>query len=98
MPKPQRQRIAPTEAWEQLDLLFTSPEQRTYELIRPVLLFGIPPKERAEQTGAATRTLYHHVQRFVEQGMASLFRTEPAPPTLRVPPAMREAIVNLKAE
>jgi hypothetical protein len=58
-------------------LLFTSPEQRTYELIRPVLLFGVPPEERAEQTGAAGRTVYRHVQRFVAQGMASLFRTEP---------------------
>ncbi len=98
MPKPKRQRIAPTERWEQLELLFTSPEQRTYELIRPVVLFGVPPQERAQETGAAERTLYRHVQRFAQQGMRSVFATEPAPPPLRVPDTMRAAIVALKAE
>ena len=50
-------------------MLFTSPEQRTYELIRPVVLFGVPPKERAQETGTAARTVYRNVQRFVEHGM-----------------------------
>ena len=41
MPRPsKRQRIEPTEEWEQLELLFTSPEQRVYEQIRPVVLLG----------------------------------------------------------
>ncbi len=98
MTKPKRNRIAATDDWEQLELLFTSAEQRTYELIRPVVLFGMPPKERAQETGAAERTLYRNVQRFVEHGMRSLFTTPPAPPTLRVPAYIRQAIVMLNAE
>src|SRR5438046_574435 len=43
----QRQRIEPTDDWQQLDLLVRFPEQRTYELIRPVVLFGYSPAERA---------------------------------------------------
>ena len=35
MPKPKRQRQA---QWERLELLFTSPEQHQYELIRPIVL------------------------------------------------------------
>jgi putative transposase len=98
MPKPKRQRIEPTEQWEQLELLFTSSEQRTYELIRPVVLFGMPPKERAKETGAAERTLYRAVQRFAQHGMRSFFATPPAPPTLRIPDKICEAIVALKTE
>jgi hypothetical protein len=39
----QRQRIESTDDWQQPDLLVRSPEQRTYELIRPVVLFGSSP-------------------------------------------------------
>jgi hypothetical protein len=53
-----RQRIAATDDWQQLDLLVHSPEQRTYEIIRPVVLFGHSPAERARMTGAPQRTLY----------------------------------------
>ncbi len=95
---PKRQRLEPAENWQQLELLFTSPEQRAYELIRPVVLFGVPPKERAQETGTAERTVYRNVQRFVEHGMRSLFTAPPAPPTLRVPDHIRQAIVALKAE
>lgn len=98
MPKPKRTRIEPTEEWHQLELLFTSPEQRAYELIRPVVLFGMPPNERAKQTSTGERTLYRSVQRFVEHGMASLFATPPAPPPRRLPDTLRAAVLELKAE
>jgi len=68
----------PTDNWQQLELRFTSPEQRTYELIRPVVLFGQAPAERAQETGAAQRTIYRRVQRFEAEGMASLF-VDPTP-------------------
>ncbi len=45
-----RQRILPTEQWEQLELLVTSPEQRAYELIRPVVLFGQSAAQRARES------------------------------------------------
>lgn len=98
MGKPKRQRIQPTEHWEQLELLLTSPEQRVYEQIRPVVLFGVPPPERAKEIGVAERTLYRQVQRFAANGMRSVFATEPAAPTLRVPEHIRTAIAALKAE
>ena len=69
----QRQRIEPTDDWQQLDLLVRFPEQHTYELIRPVVLFGHSPAERARLTGAPQRTLYRQAARFEREGMASLF-------------------------
>ena len=47
----QRQRIEPTDDWQQFDLLVRFPEQRTYQLIRPVVLFGYSPAEPARFTG-----------------------------------------------
>lgn len=53
-----RRRVEPTDDWEQLELLCGWPEQRGYELIRPIVLFGVPAAERARETGAASeRTL-----------------------------------------
>jgi hypothetical protein len=50
---PRRRRVEPTDEWEQIELLCAWPEQRDYELIRPLVLFGGPADGRAEQTGAA---------------------------------------------
>ncbi len=66
-----RERLEPTEDWQQLTLRVESAGQRTYELIRPVVLFGHSPAERAAETGAAERTLYRQVVRFAQLGMAS---------------------------
>ncbi len=54
--------VAPTDDWQQLQLLAKSPEQRTYEIIRSVVLFGQPTSVRARRApprGVAsfTRTL-----------------------------------------
>ena len=43
--------------------------QRTYELIRPIVLFGQPPGERAAETSTATRTIYRQVARFDTAGV-----------------------------
>ncbi len=89
---PKRQRVAPTDNWQQLELRFTSPEQRTYELIRPVVLFGQSPAARAQETEAAQRTIYRRVQRFEAEGMASLFG-EPSPtPAHTLPPHLRRLV------
>src|SRR5215210_3109648 len=53
MPYRKRPRIDPTEDWSQLRLRLAWPEQVGYELIRPVVLFGLSPGERAKQTGIA---------------------------------------------
>ncbi len=91
----------PTDDWEQLRLLVSSPEQATYEILRPIVLFGQPTAERAQETGTAERTLRRAVARFESAGMRSLFDPEPLPPSAdrrRLPAGIRAAIVGLKAE
>ncbi len=93
-----RERIEPTDDWQQLELRVGTVGQRTYELIRPVVLFGHSPAERAAATSTAERTLYRQVARFEQLGMASF-----VPPPKRekhhtLPPVIRQAIVDLKRE
>ena len=64
-----RRRVEPTDGWEQLELLCRWPEQLAYEEIRPLVLFGSPVAERAEETGSSGRTLYRRMNRFDEEGM-----------------------------
>jgi hypothetical protein len=93
-----RRRVEPTDEWEQIELLCGWPEQRDYELIRPLVLFGDAAAERASQTGAASeRTLQRRVARFDAEGMESLFGSEHAK-RAKLPPAIRRRIVDLKAE
>ena len=93
-----RRRVEPTDEWEQVELLCGWPEQRDYELIRPLVLFGGPAVERAQETGAASeRTLQRRVARFDAEGMESLFGSEAAG-CKRLPPAVRRLVVDLKAE
>lgn len=101
MPKIRRARLAHTEEWGIIQQRTLWPEQEQYELIRPIVLFGDTPAERAEQTGQAPRTLYRKADRFDGEGMMSVFETEqtPSPESARsVPAPMRQAIVDLKAE
>ena len=98
MPFRKRPRLEPTEDWSQLQLQLVWPEQVTYELIRPVVLFGLSPAERAKQTRVPERTIYRRADRFDTEGMDSLgpLRRPSAPHAL--PPVMRRALVELKAE
>jgi transposase len=93
-----RQRVEPTDDWRQLQLLAPSPEQRGYELLRPVVPFGQSPTARARQTGTAERTLYRQVARFEREGMASLFPPPKVEKHRTLPPRIRQAILDLKAE
>ena len=54
-----RQRIEPTEEREQIEFLCAWPEQRDYELIRPLALFGSSARDRARETGADVGTQHH---------------------------------------
>ncbi len=98
MIKKKRQRIEPTDDWQQLDLLIAFPEQRIYELCRPVVLFGRSVAERARQTATPQRTLYRQVDRFEREGMRSLFAPEKVEKHRRIPERIRRAILELKAE
>lgn len=100
-PKEKRSRIGRTDDWQTIKQRSLWPEQVTYEMIRPVVLFSETPSERAKETGEARRSLYRKVEQFEEQGMLSLFK-----PTQKqmedshrgLPAAMRQAIVDLKGE
>jgi hypothetical protein len=99
MPARKRERIDPTDDWPQLQLHLDWPEQAGYELIRPVVVFGHSPVDRAEQTGSSPRSLYRKVARFDQLGMASLFEVEERPESKRrLPPNIRRVIVQLSAE
>ena len=93
-----RRRVGPTDEWEQIELLCGWPEQRDYELIRPLVLFGASADGRSRDTGAASgRTLQRRAKRFEAEGMESLFGSGPAS-RKRLPPALRRLILDLKAE
>ncbi len=103
MPKLRYPRREPTQDWQQLRPLLKDPAQITYEIIRPVLLFGTNPKERASETGLSARTIYYRANLFDQAGMASLLPPALPPPVPKLdkrtlPPPMRQALVDLKAE
>ena len=92
-----RRRVDPTEDWEQLELLCAWEEQREYERIRPLVLFGEPVPRRAAQTGTSERTLYRRISGFEEYGMKSLFGSEPAKRRV-LPRSVRRLIVDLSRQ
>jgi len=72
-----------------------------YEGIRPITLFGIPSAERAQETGLAESSLRRASDAFDTHGMISLFRPTKAQREdhhRSLPVAMRQLIVDLKAE
>ena len=93
-----RQQVPPTDDWQQLQLLAKTPEQRTYELIRPVVLFGQPASARARETGVPQRTLYRQADGFDQQGMASLAPPPRVERHQQLPAPIRQAIIDLKRE
>src|SRR5437588_9822236 len=99
--KEKQPRIERTDDWQTIKQRTLWPEQVTYELIRPVVLFSETPSERAKETGEIKRTLYRQVERFEEAGLGRLFRPTPKQQerTHRsVPTAIRQAVVELKTE
>ena len=83
-----RERIEPTDEWDQLILLFEWPGQREYEELRPLVLFGSSVAKRSRETGTPERTLYRKVERFDDEGPRGLFSAEGAkrqvlPPSIR---------------
>jgi putative transposase len=100
MPVTPGPRHQPTDDWDQLRLLVSSPEQATYELLRPIVLFGESASVRAQETDVPARTLRRKVARFAATGMRSLFAPDepPVPDRRTLPLGIRKTIVELKAE
>lgn len=101
MPKAKRERRERTDHYHLIQQWCHTPEQRLYEGIRPLVLFGETAKARAEETGLAERTLRRVSDAFDRQGLLSLFRPtkeerESHPRSL--PVMMRQLIVDLKAD
>lgn len=93
-----RERIEPTDDWQQLELRVESAGQRSYELVRPVVLFGHSPAERAAATGTPERTVYRQVARFAQLGMASFVPPPKVEKHRTLPPVIRQAILDIKRE
>lgn len=98
MPLRKRERHAPTEHWQQLTLLLDTPGQRSYEAIRPVVVFGEPIPERASATQIPARTLFRYAARFEADGLRGLEPPAPRERHQRVPAELRQAVIDLKRE
>ena len=102
MPGPKRSRRERTDEWASIKQWTLWPEQTLYEEIRPIILFGQTPGERAKETGAAQRTLSRKADEFEQYGMQSLFDSqhprERTESTQSLPEEIRQAIVDLHRE
>jgi hypothetical protein len=103
MPRQRYERREPTHEWSDIRPLLKDPTQIEYEILRPIVLFGVSPKERATQTGVSKSTLYAKANLFDQAGMASLLPPIPPPAIPKqdkrtLPPPVRQAIVDAHAE
>jgi Integrase core domain/Homeodomain-like domain len=103
MPKQRYEHREPTHEWSQIRPLLKDPTQIQYEILRPIVLFGMSPKERSLKTGVSKTTLYAKANLFDQAGMASLLPPAPPPEIPKqdkrtLPPPMRQAIVDAHAE
>ena len=76
MPQAKRERRERIDNYHLLLEWCRTPEQRLYEGIRPITLFGIPSADRAEETGLVESSLRRAASAFDTHGMISLFRTD----------------------
>jgi putative transposase len=102
VPKRKRVQREHTEDWQTIQQYTFWPEQTAYELLRPVVLFGDPAIQRAQETGEPRTSLERKADTFDEQGMVSLFasrpRKQPQETARSLPPDMRQLIVDLRVE
>jgi putative transposase len=102
MPAKKRPRRERTDDWQKIQHYTLWPEQKVYELLRPVVLFNESATERARETGTAERSVRRNAAQFEKHGMASLFPQTPKEEghdkSRSLPPDMRQLIVDLKAE
>ncbi len=61
------------DAWKQVRLFVGCIEQKAYEMLRTLVLFGQTAKRSARVVGVSERTFDRKADRFDAEGMASLF-------------------------
>jgi hypothetical protein len=93
LPAAKRVRIPASAEWDTLPLHLLWPEQQAYERIRPVVVVGLPPAERALQTGAAAHPVARRSDLFEASGFAGLRCAEAT--SHRVPAGIRDALLLL---
>ena len=102
MPGPKRSRRERTDEWASIKQWTLWPEQTLYEEIRPIILFGQTPGERAKEIDAAQRTLSRKADEFEKYGMQSLFASEEhggaRESSKALSPEIRQLIIDLHAE
>ena len=99
---PYRSRRERTDEWTSIKQWTLWPEQELYEHIRPIILYGQTPGERAKEINAAQRTLSRKADEFERYGMQSLFDSkiprEQAETSRSLPEEIRRVIVDLHCE
>jgi putative transposase len=70
MPKAKRERRERTDNYHLLLQWCRTPEQRLYEGIRPITLFGTPPAERAQETLLSSTVRLYHSRRKRRKSLA----------------------------
>jgi len=103
MPKQRYERREPTHEWSQICPLLKDSAQILYEILRPIVLFGVSPKERVAETGVSKSSFYTKANMFDQAGMASLLPPVPPPVISKqdkqtLPPPICQAIVDANAE
>src|SRR5579859_276685 len=100
MPKQRYERRELTHDWSQIRPLLKDPTQIQYEILRPIVLFGVSPQERAVETRISKSSLYSKANLFDQIGMASLLPPVPPPEIPKQdkralpPPVMRLSITQ----
>jgi transposase InsO family protein len=103
VPRQRYVRREPTQEWSALRPLLKDTAQVSYEIVRPAVLFGVSPVERARQTGVSKSWLYAKASLFDQAGMAALLPPV-SPPSISkqdkrtLPPPMRQAIVDARTD
>ena len=67
MPKRRYGRREPTHNWQEIRPLLKDSAQISYEILRPVLLWGQTPKERGAETSMSPRTIYYRANLFDQE-------------------------------
>ncbi|HEU5376323.1 MAG TPA: helix-turn-helix domain-containing protein [Ktedonobacteraceae bacterium] len=102
MPGPKRSRRERTDERASIKQWTLWPEQTLYEEIRPIILFGQTPGERAKEIDAAQRRLSRRADEFERYGMQSLFAAqephEQTETSRSLPEEIRQIIVDLHRE